>query len=169
MFGFGLSGDSSISTSSSSYSSSDTLKVLLALAALILLCVSVIFSFVEIQYMLRGQTVAAMKARLTVHESSPRGRLFTAYFVEYSFADPTFNTKRIEREEVSNAFILPGTLLINFVPGKLGLSRLAGTSYWWALVMLGTSVMFVVAMAIWFYIDFVKYQRHRARKRAAGY
>jgi len=169
VFGFGLSGDSSISTSSSSSSSSDTLKGLLALAALILLCVSVIFSFVEVQYMLWGQTVAATKADVVVHRPH-RGQIGSGFrrYVEYTFADPAVGAERFERELVSDTYVLPGMLLINFVPGG-GLSRLDGSSYWWALLMLGTSVMFVVAMAIWFYIDFAKYQRHRAQKRRAGY
>ncbi len=115
----------------------------------IVFLVSACYSWVELKYLIWGQTVDAQVTNSFIATSTGRrGRKSEKLAVEYTFADSAAGP-RSERDDVSTDWPVPvGTVSVQYLPGVPDSSRLSGHTYMLAVWMLMISLILLVAFVV---------------------
>lgn len=116
----------------------------LLVGAIMLFIMSLFMSFTELRYAISGKEVAA---RVTgkvplAYKGSRRSATRTVYEVTGVFDDGGNERKETVTVEQDFPFAEDGTIALQYLPGSVGMSRVAGTTnMFWVYVMLACMAM----------------------------
>jgi hypothetical protein len=114
-------------------------------AASVLFLVSAYYSWHELRYLFQGETVVARVARTyETIDVGRRGRRIKRRAVEYAFADSASGEERKERDLVALNWQVSGeTILVQYIPGGKGQSRLSGHRNTFSVVIFISSLILI--------------------------
>jgi hypothetical protein len=130
-------------------------KLKALLVAVVVFLISSYYSWYEFRYAVWGQTAQAEVQRVYVTTEFRRRRAWGSnrdkekLVVEYTFSDAT-GTQRSERDSVSLNWKPPEEeLLVQYLPGVTGISRLSGNSNQFAVWLFLGSLIAMIGGLVW--------------------
>lgn len=129
---------------------SEKARMWMAIIALIVFFVSVYWSFIEVQYLIRAESVPGTVTRVNPDTASLRRRSERVRHVEFVYTDLTGNERQGVQRLIETAPYHDGqAITVQYIPnGRSSLpSRIKGEGNLWAIwVTLGAIVMSVIAI-----------------------
>lgn len=137
-----------------------------AIGIVVIFIVSLWASCSEIRYLAFGKVTTATVRHCEVVEDR-RQRKSAHLQVRYSFKDDD-GQERIEGAQADATlqakFAKGSKIEVQYVPRRIGESRLVGQNNWWLTLPLAISILATIGFVMWMYRDVRQYERAVARR-----